>query len=296
MSKEDPKTGCFNERFFRDMFNVELRRAERHEQTLSLMLVDIDDFKGLNDRCGHLFGDRILKKFAELLKGSARVEDMVGRYGGDEFILLLPQTGRVGARSLGERVRCRLIEHFSGRSYEGQPASVTFSAGIATYPYDAHDYEGLVRCADAALYKSKRLGKNRIYDYLDEQFARPDDGSEQDDKRRFRRFRLEEENQIRLEGPDGVVAITGKLVNISSGGALLECHCTIDEGLYNKKLAVSVERIGKRFLEGMQLPGSVVRVNSEDRRFRFHMALQFERELTLDEWAGIEQHAALVPA
>jgi hypothetical protein len=77
---------------------------------------------------------------------------------------------------------------------------------------------------------------------------------------------------------------------------LLECHCTIDEGLYNKKLAVSVERIGKRFLEGMQLPGSVVRVNSEDRRFRFHMALQFERELTLDEWAGIEQHAALVPA
>ena len=165
LAKEDPKTGCYNPHFLTEIILKEINRSTRYKLSFSLILIDIDNFKKFNDTYGHLFGDKILKDFSQIIQMSIRKEDCVARFGGDEFIIVLPHTGRLGARFVGERVRENFEKRFNEPDYAMQDIRVTFSAGIATYPQDASDCEGLIKSADLALYDSKKAGKNTITNY-----------------------------------------------------------------------------------------------------------------------------------
>lgn len=289
-TKEDPKTGCCNAAYFRELVNIELRRAARYSQKCSLVLLDIDDFKHINDRFGHLFGDTVLKEFTRVLKHSLRIEDSVGRFGGDEFALLLPQTGRIGARCLGERVRHALDTTFSKFSINGEYTEITFSGGIATYPMDGDNYDALIRAADRGLYRSKAQGKNQISDELEE---RDQTDTAYNEKRRFRRFQLVEEKEVALDAVTPL-RLKAKVVNISNGGMLLQCAFDLQESLPRQPFVLhflddSLEKLGTGFLRG-----KAVRLTRSQNQF--YLAVSFVEELSEEVWDGITRAAGLIPA
>jgi diguanylate cyclase (GGDEF)-like protein len=154
----DGLTGLFNHAYFIQALNREVLRARRHDLKLSLAMFDLDDFKKVNDTRGHLEGDRILMKTAAVIRESLREIDTAGRYGGEEFAVLLPETSRAGAHVVADRIRRRIEERFRRRD----AARETISGGVATYPEDATSPEELLRRADEGLYRAKADGKNRI--------------------------------------------------------------------------------------------------------------------------------------
>jgi len=158
----DPLTGVYNRRFLDRRLEEELSRSSRQHLEFSLMMLDLDHFKIYNDLCGHLAGDRALAKIAALLKGEAREMDVVTRYGGEEFCILLPGTAVREARLAAERVRRALeLETFAGE--ELLPLGrLTVSIGLATYPRDGDSPATLIHAADLALYQAKSRGRNRI--------------------------------------------------------------------------------------------------------------------------------------
>ncbi len=155
----DGLTGLFNHAYFLSALRRETQRSRRHGLKLSLAMLDLDDFKRLNDGHGHLEGDRVLVKSAALVAESLREIDIAARYGGEEFAVILPDTPRMGAFVVADRIRRRIHDHFRRR--RGGPA-VTVSGGVATFPDDAADLEQLIRRADEGLYRSKADGKNRV--------------------------------------------------------------------------------------------------------------------------------------
>jgi diguanylate cyclase (GGDEF)-like protein len=157
----DGLTGLANHREFQDQLRREVERAQRFNLPLSLMLLDLDDFKLINDRFGHLTGDSVLRVLSQILRGAIREIDCAARYGGEEFAIILPGTTAEGAARLGERVRMAIAER-PVRHGEDRVVSVTASFGIATMPNDGSTQVELVAAADAALYQAKRAGKNRI--------------------------------------------------------------------------------------------------------------------------------------
>jgi len=149
----DGLTGLFNDSHFRNMLQWEVEKAGRYGRPLSLMMIDLDRFKPLNDRHGHLAGDRVLREFARLLQLTRRESDLVARYGGDEFVLLLPETDIEGALRLMQRLR----EHVEAAPWylEGEPVAVAASMGAAELRQDQTAGQFL-READRALYADKR--------------------------------------------------------------------------------------------------------------------------------------------
>lgn len=294
MSKEDPKTGCYNETFFRRTVNAEIQRCVRYQQQLSVILLDIDDFKGLNDCYGHIYGDKVLRRFTGLLQQHVRMEDMVARYGGDEFAVLLPQTGRIGARCLAERLRARLIEAFTGEDGDKDMSRVTFSAGIATFPHDATEYEGLIQSADNALYRSKDLGKNRIYDKLEHNQPRLEIRNAE--KRNFPRFSIHADNLVDIVDESNLLAVQAHILNISPGGMLLECRCRLTDELVNRRLNIHVQQLGTTSLHNLEVVGNVVRVSRADQTLRFQVALEFEQSLAPRLWDQFRRYGDLIPA
>jgi diguanylate cyclase (GGDEF)-like protein len=162
LSNRDPKTGCYNTKFIYEFVVKELKKARRHRQQLSMMMIDLDNFKDINDRFGHLAGDKVLKEFSIVMMSTVRDEDIIARFGGDEFMIVLPQTDRKGSLSLGERMITKCRNHFEDKKEIAGNAIITFSCGVSTFPTDAQDYESLVTVADNALYNAKKQGKNRI--------------------------------------------------------------------------------------------------------------------------------------
>lgn len=157
LAASDPLTGLLNHRAQQERLDEELMRAARHQHPLAVIMLDLNNFKMFNDTYGHPGGDRMLRAVAEVLKHEARGSDTVGRYGGDEFMLVLPETSAEGALALIERVQSRLaVLHRELGFTEVAPLST--SAGLAVYPTDASRREELVALADAALYVSKRGG------------------------------------------------------------------------------------------------------------------------------------------
>jgi diguanylate cyclase (GGDEF)-like protein len=156
----DGLTGLFNHRYFQESFQQELERAERQKQTLSLLILDIDHFKGFNDSFGHPAGDFVLKSLAQLLKKNARKIDILARYGGEEFAALLPGVDKKGARKTAERWR-RNTERSAFKSL-GQSFAITLSIGYATYPADGQSKMDLVEKADRGLYDAKENGRNQV--------------------------------------------------------------------------------------------------------------------------------------
>jgi diguanylate cyclase (GGDEF)-like protein len=155
----DDLTRVYNYRFLKTALRREVKRAARFGQELSLVMLDVDNLKTYNDRHGHLRGSYVLKRLARLLAEQVRSFDLIAKYGGDEFTLILPQTGREGALVVAERMRLAVEAH----SFPLAPAGhITVSLGLATFPNDARDGRELVRAADLALYRAKQLGRNRI--------------------------------------------------------------------------------------------------------------------------------------
>jgi diguanylate cyclase (GGDEF)-like protein len=162
LSVTDDLTQLYNSRYLSQVLRRETKRASRSGRPLSLLFIDLDGFKSINDSHGHLYGSRALVEAAGLIRLSARETDVVARFGGDEFALILPDTGSDGAAAVGERIRERIDAH---RFLQGDGLSIhlTVSVGVATLPDVAASTEGLIQAADEAMYHVKDHGKNGIY-------------------------------------------------------------------------------------------------------------------------------------
>ncbi|MFP4490014.1 MAG: diguanylate cyclase [Spirochaetaceae bacterium] len=193
----DYLTGLFNRSYFDSQLEKEVHRAKRYGHTFSLLMMDIDDFKEVNDTYGHLLGDEVLKKFSFIIKNYLRTEDTAARYGGEEFVIILPHTDINGAKIFSERLlECVVKTDFPHNRL------LSFSGGIGNYPYHAEDGHALIECADKSLYYSKVNGKRRISIYEGE-------------RRDSRRYKVEGSFALT---PDQVTFYTGNISDISLTG------------------------------------------------------------------------------
>jgi len=159
LSYLDGLTGMFNRRFFELRIMEEIERARRSQAGMAIIMADIDHFKRLNDEFGHLLGDEVLRQVSSLLHQQLRKIDVVCRYGGEEFAILLTQTNAEHAMNVAEKLR-RLVE---GWQFPGVPRTVTLSAGVAAFPDHGTTRDELIRAADVALYAAKQAGRNRVH-------------------------------------------------------------------------------------------------------------------------------------
>ena len=160
MTTLDGLTQIYNKRYFVDALDREIARARRHRRSLSLMMLDVDHFKTINDTHGHLAGDRVLGCVALAIKSNVRREDILARYGGDEFGLILSEIDHDRALVLGQRI-CQLIARTPLRQEE-KDITVTLSIGVAALEPAIHSADELTRIADERLYRAKRAGRNRV--------------------------------------------------------------------------------------------------------------------------------------
>jgi len=154
----DALTDLPNHRAMQQVLELELERCRRYDLPCAVLFLDLDHFKALNDGHGHPVGDAALRAFGAVLRAHLRAVDTLGRWGGEEFVALLPQTGGAEAEALAERLRAAVATH----AFTGAGLHLTCSLGVATYPADAADRAGLVAAADAAMYAAKRLGRNQV--------------------------------------------------------------------------------------------------------------------------------------
>jgi diguanylate cyclase (GGDEF)-like protein len=162
LSVTDDLTRLYNSRYMNQVLRRETKRASRSGRPMSLLFIDMDGFKQVNDVHGHLCGSRALVEAAALIRSCARETDVVARFGGDEFSLILPDTGRDGAVSVATRIRERISEHVFLKT-DGLAVKLTASVGVATLPDVAGSAEELIRAADKAMYRVKGAGKNGIH-------------------------------------------------------------------------------------------------------------------------------------
>ena len=240
-SKYDSLTGLLNRQSFDEALNSEINRAKRHTKDLSLLFFDLDDFKKVNDTLGHPAGDTALKAVAKIILKEKRVEDIAARYGGEEMVVILPETGKMNALVLGERIRQK-VEKMKLK-YKGHNIQLTMSGGLAAFPVNATSAATLIKCADNALYRAKGSGKNNI------SFFSPD-------KRRYLRIDLDREVKIRQLDFNDTHAQIAKGKNICVGGILFENDYPLPIGT---KVQISVPTDKRKPLF---IIGNVVRVET----------------------------------
>ncbi|HVE14099.1 MAG TPA: GGDEF domain-containing protein, partial [Elusimicrobiota bacterium] len=167
-SVTDGLTGVFSHAYLQENLQLEIQRSRRHARALSVMILDLDDFKKVNDTHGHLFGDRVLKEVAETVNMNVRQEDVFGRYGGEEFMVIMPAADMATAQRVAERVRravarAAIVDRRVGFQASGEPVHMTVSIGLASLA-DSPEDDGLalIHRADRCLYRAKKLGKNRV--------------------------------------------------------------------------------------------------------------------------------------
>jgi two-component system, cell cycle response regulator len=165
----DDLTTLYNRRYFFERFNQELGRGKRYQRPLSCIIMDLDHFKDVNDTYGHLAGDQVLVDIAQIIQKNCRQSDLAGRYGGEELIILLPETEAAGAMIIAERIR-EMIEQHRTVDGKGRVIGVTVSMGVASLSgselRDLDITERIVQYADDALLRAKKEGRNRIEFYL----------------------------------------------------------------------------------------------------------------------------------
>jgi diguanylate cyclase (GGDEF)-like protein len=167
LSTTDSLTGLCNRRALTDTLHREIERAQRYDADLSLILCDLDKFKLINDTYGHAAGDAALQSVSEALKTSLRKTDILGRYGGDEFMIILPETSLAGAKLLAEKVRFAVSE-IELSVDKKKRIGLSLSLGVASCCAPAENIDTLVRLADSALYTSKQSGRNKVSAMSDE--------------------------------------------------------------------------------------------------------------------------------
>jgi diguanylate cyclase (GGDEF)-like protein len=161
LATTDGLTGLYNHRFFHDKLQEEYLRAYRTKDRVGLLLLDVDHFKSINDAFGHVFGDQVLARMADVLKTQVRQIDIAARYGGEEFAVILPRAGAQEAAAVGDRVRYAVEQTLPIR-LERKVARLTVSVGVGAYPESASTKEKLIEAADGALYLAKHAGRNRV--------------------------------------------------------------------------------------------------------------------------------------
>jgi diguanylate cyclase (GGDEF)-like protein len=164
----DELTRLYNYRYFQDRVTSEVRRAMRYDNPLTLLMIDVDDFKAFNDTRGHLAGNMALRRLASVLRKSVREVDVAARYGGEEFAILLPSTPKLAALKLAEKLRQAVEKAGIGKDEAGRGKPLTVSLGVASLPGDATNAQELVERADSALYIAKSMGKNCVKPFSDE--------------------------------------------------------------------------------------------------------------------------------
>lgn len=162
LATSDPLTGLFNRSYVEDRFAVELSRARRYGKALTIAVVDADHFKLLNDTHGHLSGDLVLRKIGEIFRDSFRQSDTAGRYGGEEFIVILPETDLEAARQKIESLRELVATTPIALATRGARVQLTISAGLASFPEDGENVSELFAAADERMFQAKREGRNRV--------------------------------------------------------------------------------------------------------------------------------------
>ena len=242
-SLRNPKVVEINRRFFDDELNKEIARANRHNILLSILFLDIDDFKKINDTFGHLAGDRVLQAVADIMSKEKRLEDVAARYGGEEFVIISPETSKANSLILAERIR-RSIEQMQ-LDYEGNTIQLTISGGLASYPIDATDGLTLIKYADNALYRAKAAGKNNISLFSE-------------DKRHYLRLDFHSAVVVRevRSGQDNRRKFTAKAKNLSEGGILIENRRPLEIGA-EALLDITLEKETR-----LNVIGTVVRVEA----------------------------------
>jgi len=163
MANRDGLTGMYNHRYFHDALERELLRAKRFGNAVSLIFMDLDEFKRFNDVNGHVAGDELLKSISAVMKTMCRRSDVLARYGGEEFVMILSGTDKQGAAVFADRLR-EEVENFSFAG-QGDQNGITISIGVATFPDDAKGVSQLIDCADQALYAAKSGGRNRVMNW-----------------------------------------------------------------------------------------------------------------------------------
>jgi diguanylate cyclase (GGDEF)-like protein len=194
----DSLTGVGNRRGFQASLTTELKRAGRQGEALTLVLIDLDGFKEINDTHGHPFGDGVLQMVAEKVRANLRATDVLARVGGDEFAVLLPATTRDRAEAFVQRARDEAAGAIGG-------VELTWSAGVAAFPADAADGDTLVECADAALYCAKATGRSTVCHYDPEQSGSPSSGGDL------------AAVELALALPDGIVPVYQPVVSLRTG-------------------------------------------------------------------------------
>jgi diguanylate cyclase (GGDEF)-like protein len=162
LATSDPLTGLFNRGYIDDRFAVELSRARRYGNVLTIAVIDADRFKSLNDKHGHASGDLVLRRIGMVLRDSFRESDTAGRYGGEEFVVILPETDLEAAERKLESLRELMASTPIALGTRGEKVCVTISAGLASFPRDGQHTADLFALADARMFQAKREGRNRV--------------------------------------------------------------------------------------------------------------------------------------
>ncbi len=158
LARTDPLTAIFNRRAFYDLAQMELNKAHRYQKPLSVLYVDIDNFKQINDRLGHHIGDALLCSAAKMIKNNIRAIDIIGRFGGDEFVILLAETGAESVALVARKLKGKLLKLMQDNNWP-----VTFSIGAVTFENPPESVDQVIHAADLQMYKAKKTGKNRIH-------------------------------------------------------------------------------------------------------------------------------------
>ncbi len=258
----DELTGLHNYRFFHESLRREMARYDRSNQPVSLVMVDVDHFKDYNDRSGHEAGNRVLAMVARLLSRSLRSEDTTYRYGGEEFVLLLPESPKIAAQLVAERARAAVEGHVFPHADSQPLGRVTVSMGVATCPGDATQPSALIRCADRALYAAKAEGRNQVQLY-----ARS--------LRSFHRVRARLEGRYRALSQEFRPMTT---LDISEGGllflteqslpagSLVELHLAIPGAGPEVTASGRVVHVLERNTGGFDTAVRIMNIDCEDRR------------------------------
>lgn len=268
-------TGLHNQRFFRIYFQKELQRAKRYKFPLSLFFLDLDDFKEINDQHGHLFGDVVLKEAAKIIQRNVRDSDVSFRYGGEEFAVILPETTRMGAYIVAERIRKGVEEWFQKVELIGKKLRLTISGGISVFPDDALSFTDMIDKADKALYHSKAEGKNRISIFHME-------------RRAFVRFDIASaELKVNIiRAGDEEMGDACSLKNLSQSGILFESKEPFDIG---EKIKIVIKSV--KVKKKLTVLGRVVRLEEvlySDGRKAYDVGLAFILDSDLQEKAFID--------
>jgi diguanylate cyclase (GGDEF)-like protein len=160
LSRRDPLTPVDNRRALMDSLALEFHRSRRYRHPFALLFLDVDHFKDINDRYGHAFGDRVLLHVVQLAKGIIRPADMIGRYGGEEFVIGLVECEQAGALQIAERIRLKIAQ--DPFTWEHHATAVTVSIGVVMLSPEIDRVETLIARADQAMYQAKRNGRNRV--------------------------------------------------------------------------------------------------------------------------------------